>query len=164
MDIDERNIDYVKLEKSAKRCMRISAMAVLATIFLPITVLTLILLDLNAVGITILALVWAIAIAYVIAVPHVRYERYRYCIDEEAIRVRQGFIWITEQIVPIERLHKIRVSQGPVDRIFKISKVCVTTAGGDVTIKFLKDERAAEVAEALKKKINDIAAKERESR
>ncbi len=164
MDIDEKNINYVKLEKNAKRCMRISAMAVLATVCLPITVLALILFDMNAVGTTILVLVWALAIAYVIAVPHVRYERYRYCIDEEAIRVRQGFIWITEQIVPIERLHKIRISQGPVDRIFKISRVCVTTAGGDVTIKFLKDEKAAEIAEALKKKINDIAAMERESR
>lgn len=164
MDIDERNINYVKLEKNAKRCMRISAVTVLAIICLPSTLLALFLFDMNAAGITVLVLLWLFAAAYVIAVPHVRYERYRYCIDEEAIRVRHGIFWVTEEIVPIERLHKISLSQGPVDRIFKISKVQVTTAGGDVTIKFLKDEKAAEIAEALKKKINDIASGERENR
>ena len=59
-------------------------------------------------------------------------------------------MWINEDIVPMERLHKIQVSQGPVARIFKLSTIKVTTAGGDVNIKFLKDDEAKQIAEALK--------------
>ena len=85
-------------------------------------------------------------IVYIVIAPKVRYERYRYCIDNEAIRVREGLFWISESIVPIERLHKIQVSQGPIARMFNLSTVCVTTAGGDVNIKFL-----AEIFFVLKK-------------
>ena len=61
----------------------------------------------------------------------------------------------------MERLHKLQVSQGPVDRMFGLSSVRVTTAGGDGVIKFLADEEAALIAEHLKDKINQIAAEER---
>ena len=64
----------------------------------------------------------------------------------------------------MERLHKIEVSQGPFDRMFGLSTVRVTTAGGDVNIKFLKDNIAEEIAEMLKSKINDIVIAEREKR
>ena len=40
----------------------------------------------------------------------------------------------------------------------------VTTAGGDVTIAFLDTERAERIAEALKKRINEIVAEQREER
>ena len=73
----------------------------------------------------------------------------------------QLYDWGQEQIVPIERLHKIAKSQGPIARIFGLSTVEVTTAGGDVNIKFLTDEKADEISETLKKKINDMAVRER---
>ena len=45
--------------------------------------------------------------------------------------------------------------------MFNLAKVIVTTAGGDVTIRFLEDEKSEFIAEALKKKINEIAIKSR---
>lgn len=98
---------------------------------------------------------------YLIVSPKVRYERYRYSIIEDAIDVREGFIFIERSIVPIERLHKIAIEKGPIDRMFNLAKVIVTTAGGDVTIRFLEDEKSEFIAEALKKKINEIAIKSR---
>lgn len=156
------NIDYIRLEKKAQNCMRISAIIVLAIILIPATVIALWLFEAGFVGKICLGVSWALAIAYIVAAPKVRYERYRYCINDEAIRVREGLLWVSESIVPIERLHKIEVSQGPIARTFKLSTVCVTTAGGDVNIKFLQDEVAAEIAEKLKTKINSIAVAERE--
>lgn len=155
------NIDYIRLQKTAQHCMRISAIIVLAIILIPSTILSIWLLEVETIGKIVLGISWALAIAYIIAAPKVRYERYRYCIDEEAIRVREGLLWVSESIVPIERLHKIEISQGPIARIFKLSTVCVTTAGGDVKVKFLEDEVAAEIAEKLKNKINFIAQAER---
>ena len=48
--------------------------------------------------------------------------------------------------------------------MFGLSTIRVTTAGGDADIQFIPDETAAEIAETLKKKINDIALAEREKR
>lgn len=98
---------------------------------------------------------------YLIVSPKIRYERYRYSITEDAIDVREGFIFIERNIVPIERLHKIAIEKGPIDRMFKLSKVIVTTAGGDVTIRFLEDEKSEFIADTLKKKINEVAIESR---
>ena len=155
------NIDYIRLKKTAQNCMRISAIILLAIILIPATILSILVLEVGTLGKIILGINWALALLYIIVAPKVRYERYRYCIDDEAIRVREGLLWVSESIVPIERLHKIEISQGPIARIFKLSTVCVTTAGGDVKVKFLEDEVAAEIAEKLKNKINFIAQAER---
>ena len=100
-------------------------------------------------------------VLYLLISPKVRYERYRYSINEDSIDVKEGFIFIKRSIVPIERLHKIVIEKGPIDRIFKLGKVIVTTAGGDVVIRFLEDEKSELIAYALKKKINEIAIKSR---
>lgn len=152
----ERN--YIRAEKTAEKCMRISCTLWLVFIMAAATVIVLWPLEAPTFGIVILAVCWLLALLYIIAAPHVRYERYCYCIDEEAIRVRRGLFWVSESIVPIERLHKLEVSQGPVDRRFGLANVQVTTAGGDVSIQFLTIEKAEEIAETLKKKINTLAA------
>ena len=65
-------------------------------------------------------------------------------------------------IVPIERIHKIQTKKGPIDQIFRVAKVIVTTGGGDVTISFLEDERAEQIADSLRKRINEIVSEQRE--
>lgn len=100
-------------------------------------------------------------ILYMIVSPKVRYERYRYSITEDAIDVKEGFLFIERNIVPIERLHKIAIEKGPIDRMFNLSKVIVTTAGGDITIRFLEDDKAEFIADSLKNKINKIAIESR---
>ena len=94
---------------------------------------------------------------YLIVSPKVRYERYRYCITKDKIDVKEGFIFTERNIVPIERLHKIAIEKGPIYSIFGLSKVVVTTAGGDIDISFLEDDKADFIAESLKDKINEIS-------
>lgn len=95
-------------------------------------------------------------------VPPVRYARYRYILTEEELEVREGIIVITREIVPIERIHKIEVNAGPIDRAFGLAKVKAVTAGGEVTARFLENEKAEQIAETLKKRINQIASEDRE--
>ena len=52
--------------------------------------------------------------------------------------------------------------RGPIDRIFKVAKVVVTTAGGDVTLRFLEEEKAEQIAEYLEKRINQIVKEQRD--
>ena len=83
--------------------------------------------------------------------------RYRYSITDDCIDIKEGFLFIERNIVPIERLHKISIKKGPIDRMFNLSKVIVTTAGGDVTIRFLEDKKSHLISNSLKDKINKIA-------
>lgn len=94
--------------------------------------------------------------------PYFRFHRYRYCINDEYIDIREGYLFVERNIVPIERLHKMQTLRGPIDRIFKVAKVVVTTAGGDVTIRFLDEEKAERIAEGLGKRINRIVIEQRE--
>ena len=94
--------------------------------------------------------------------PYLRFHRYRYRIDEEFIDIREGYLFVTRDIVPIERLHKMQTVRGPIDTMFGVAKVKVTTAGGDVVIRFLEQERADRIAEGLGKYINRIVEKKRE--
>lgn len=96
-------------------------------------------------------------IIYLLISPKIRYERYRYSITDDCIDIKEGFLFIERNIVPIERLHKISIKKGPIDRMFNLSKVIVTTAGGDVTIRFLEDKKSHLISNSLKDKINKIA-------
>lgn len=102
------------------------------------------------------------AVVAMIVEPYFRYHRYRYCITEECIDVREGYLFVKRHIVPIERLHKLETSKGPIDQIFHVAKVTVTTAGGDVTLRFLEEEKAEKIAESLQKRINEIVKEQRE--
>lgn len=94
--------------------------------------------------------------------PYFRFHRYRYQIDEEFIDIREGYLFVKREIVPIERLHKMETLRGPIDTMFGVAKVKVTTAGGDVVIRFLEQEKAEHIAEGLGKHINRIVEKQRE--
>ena len=64
---------------------------------------------------------------------------------------------VVETIVPIERLQKLSLETGPFDRMFGLTRVKLTTAGGDVDIRYLEIEKAEVIAESLKNKINKYA-------
>ena len=94
--------------------------------------------------------------------PWFRFHRYRYAINEECIDIKEGYLFVKRNIVPIERLHKLETLKGPIDQIFHVAKVKVTTAGGDVTIRFLDEEKAEKIAESLRNRINEIVKEQRE--
>ena len=105
-----------------------------------------------------------LTLADVLVSPYFRYHRYRYSINEECIDIREGYLFVERNIVPIERLHKLQTVKGPLDRFFRVAKVVVTTAGGDVTIRFLEEEKAEAIAESLRNRINQIVKEERNAK
>lgn len=158
---------YNKLNKKAIWCMFISNVVsiLVATLILSIVWIAVeenakgSIVDIIKIGVSVILIVELIV---TIISPKIRYERYRYNIDDEKIDIIEGFIFTERNIVPIKRLHKISINQGPIDRIFELSKVIVTTAGGDVVIRFLELKKAEEIAENLKNKINNYVLSEKE--
>lgn len=93
--------------------------------------------------------------------PFFRYCRYRYRISEECIDIVEGYLFVKRHIVPMERLHKLQTKKGPIDQMFGVAKVVVTTGGGDVTLSFLEEEKAEQIADSLRKRINEIVEEQR---
>ncbi|MFR4319023.1 MAG: PH domain-containing protein [Eubacterium sp.] len=150
---------YEKLSKNALANMYLGTITGIVIALAVIFLLEILLVIPNHIGI---AVILGIVLAVVLALnalisPIIRFYRYRYKIDDESIDIIEGYIFVTRSIVPINRLHKLEIIQGPYDKICNVAKVNVTTAGGDVTIRFLETEKADKITESLKKKINEIA-------
>lgn len=114
------------------------------------------------IGTTISIVLGVLLIANAAISPYFRFHRYRYSIDDEFIDIYEGYIFVERNIVPLERLHKMQTLRGPIDRMFKVAKVVVTTAGGDVTLRFLDEEKADFIAESLGRRINQIVVEKRD--
>lgn len=157
---------YQKLTKNALKCMYMAtgvAMAILIAILMGVSFIFLDDADLFFISV-ILWILSALALLNAIISPFFRYHRYRYKIDDECIDIEEGYIFTSRDIVPIERLHKLNISRGPIDKICKVAKVEVTTAGGDVVIRFLDEERAKVITEGLMQRINEIVVEEKKEK
>ena len=95
----------------------------------------------------------AILVVYAIVEPEIMYRRYRYRIDDEKADLRQGIVFITHTMVPIERIHQVDVVRGPINRAFGLADVKVTTAGGAVTIEHLEEDVAEDIAGRLNQSV-----------
>lgn len=156
-------MEFQTLNKKAIGCMYAATLLGVAAV---IAALTLLMRQFSPFSYPVLSGAYALLLALLaidgIFSPPFRYRRYRYAINEECIDIKESYLWTEEHIVPIERLHQITMAQGSIDRAFSLTKVIVTTAGGEVTIRFLEYNDAQQIAESLKKKINQIALSKRQ--
>lgn len=153
-------MEYKKLNKNAEKCMYVSTATGILVIVIILFVLFFLFKGEISVEYTILsniillALVLALVL-YLVISPKIRYMRYRYLINEDRIDFIEGLFFVTRTIVPINRIHKIALQRGPIDNIFGLSKLIITTAGGDAIVRFLEIPVAEDIADKLKNKIND---------
>ena len=158
------NLDYKRVDPKAKNVMRVSSAIGSGLLIIAGVIAAAILVVSDTVAKIILiipALIAVLAIIDIIVVPEIRYRRYKYYLDDEMLVVEEGLWFITRSIAPIERIHQIEVKRGPVDRMFNMGNVIVTTAGGVVKIAFLEDAVADEIAARLNARINSIVKAQR---
>jgi membrane protein YdbS with pleckstrin-like domain len=96
----------------------------------------------------ILGLLIVIAVYFILG-PQIFFMRYRYRIDDEKAEIRRGVLVITHTLVPIERIHQVQVAKGPINRMFGLADVNITTAGGTAVLEYLDIETAESVASKL---------------
>lgn len=147
-------MQYSSLDKNARKVMFLTALIqadIFATVCL-IALLQFVSADIKvfaAIAVLVVALLW------VIVVPLLRFKRYRYLIAPDRIEVIEGVFWVKRTVVPIDRVHQISVSKGPLDNAFGVAKVQVMTAGSSAVLRFLSEEKANEIAEYLNQKVNE---------
>lgn len=91
------------------------------------------------------------ALAVTLAMPQWRYRVHRWETTNEAVYTLAGWFWQEWRVAPMSRIQTVDTQRGPLQRLFGLSTVTVTTASaaGPLRIDGLDSERAAEVAEYL---------------
>ncbi|SEG84859.1 hypothetical protein SAMN05444920_105425 [Nonomuraea solani] len=86
-----------------------------------------------------------------VVAPRASYRVERWEVTGEAVYTRKGWLTHTWRVAPMSRIQRVDTARGPVQRLFGLSDVTVTTASsaGAVKIEALDHEVAAELAERL---------------
>ena len=95
-------------------------------------------------------------LVYFVVGPRIYYDRYRYMITADKVDVRYGIIVLRHILVPIERVHQVEVSRGPINNMLGLANVNITTAGGVATISYLEVDEAEKIVERLTELINSM--------
>ncbi|MET7860509.1 PH domain-containing protein [Streptomyces sp. NPDC005318] len=89
--------------------------------------------------------------ACAVLLPLWRFRTHRWEVTDEAVYVRTGVFRQEWRIAPMSRIQTVDTVRGPLEQLWKLASVTVTTASsrGAVTIGGLDHELAAELAERL---------------
>ncbi|MCV7282807.1 PH domain-containing protein [Mycolicibacterium flavescens] len=92
----------------------------------------------------------------VLVVPWWRYRVHRWDIDGQAVYTRTGWLTQERRIAPISRVQTVDTERGPLDRLFGLANVTVTTASSAGAVRIVALD--SEVADAIVARLTDIAA------
>ncbi|MEU6797860.1 PH domain-containing protein [Nonomuraea wenchangensis] len=90
-------------------------------------------------------------LALAVGAPRAYYRVERWEVTDDAVYTRKGWLTHTWQVAPMSRIQRIDTARGPVQRLFGLADVTVTTASsaGAITIAALDHRLAADLAERL---------------
>lgn len=87
---------------------------------------------------------------YVAVMPYWRYRVHRWEVTGEAVYSASGWLWQQWRVVPLSRVHTVDTLRGPLQQVFGLSGVSVTTASSSaVRIKGLDREVGDELVAYL---------------
>ncbi|EJZ05558.1 PH domain-containing protein [Mycolicibacterium vaccae] len=92
----------------------------------------------------------------VIVAPLWRYRVHRWDLDSTAVYTRSGWLVQERRIAPISRVQTVDTYRGPLDRMFGLSNVTVTTASSAGAVRIVALD--ADVADRVVARLTDIAA------
>ncbi|MCT4355059.1 PH domain-containing protein [Streptomyces sp. Je 1-79] len=83
--------------------------------------------------------------------PHWWFRVHRWEVTEDAVYVRTGVFWQEWRIAPMSRIQTVDTVRGPLEQLFRLATVTVTTASskGAIRVEGLDHELAADLAEKL---------------
>ncbi|WP_210085530.1 PH domain-containing protein [Mycobacterium sp. OAE908] len=95
-------------------------------------------------------------VMFVGVVPVWRYRVHRWDIDPKAVYTRTGWLVQEHRIAPISRVQTVDTERGPLDQLFGLANVTVTTASSAGAVRIVALD--FDVAERVVAQLTDIAA------
>lgn len=92
-----------------------------------------------------------VAVGGAVLGPPVLFRIHRWEVTDEAVYSRTGWLWQEWRAAPLSRVQTVDVERGPLQRLFGLATVTVTTASakGPVRIEALANEQAEQIAHRL---------------
>jgi membrane protein YdbS with pleckstrin-like domain len=85
----------------------------------------------------------------VVAIPELRWSRWRYEIRDEEIDLRHGTVTVTRTLIPMLRVQHVDTTRGPLDQLLGLATVVIHTAAGETTIPALDEEYAGRLRDRI---------------
>jgi uncharacterized protein len=95
-------------------------------------------------------------VVFVFVVPLWRYRVHRWDIDAKAVYTRTGWLVQERRIAPISRVQTVDTERGPLDQLFGLANVTVTTASSAGAVRIVALD--SDVADRVVAQLTDIAA------
>lgn len=95
-------------------------------------------------------------VVFVGVVPVWRYRVHRWDISPQAVFTRSGWLVQERRIAPVSRVQTVDTYRGPLDRLFGLANVTVTTASSAGAVRIVALD--SEVADRIVAQLTDIAA------
>jgi uncharacterized protein len=95
-------------------------------------------------------------VVFVVVVPLWRYRVHRWDIGPNAVYTRTGWLVQERRIAPISRVQTVDTYRGPLDRLFGLANVTVTTASSAGAVRIVALD--SDVADLVVAQLTDIAA------
>ncbi|HET7666153.1 MAG TPA: PH domain-containing protein [Mycobacterium sp.] len=95
-------------------------------------------------------------VVFVVVVPLWRYRVHRWDIDPKAVYTRTGWLVQERRIAPISRVQTVDTERGPLDQLFGLANVTVTTASSAGAVRIVALDAA--VADGIVAQLTDIAS------
>lgn len=95
-------------------------------------------------------------VVFVGVVPVWRYRVHRWDVDATAVYTRTGWLVQERRIAPISRVQTVDTERGPLDQLFGLANVTVTTASSAGAVRIVALD--SDVADQVVAQLTDIAA------
>jgi uncharacterized protein len=95
-------------------------------------------------------------VLFVVVVPLWRYRVHRWDVDPQAVYTRSGWLTQERRIAPISRVQTVDTERGPLDRLFGLATVTVTTASSAGAVRIAALD--ADIADRIVARLSDSAA------
>lgn len=153
-------IPETRIDEKAIKAWRLSALIFGLLCFVPAGVYVLISLQTNKFDPLVLILfVIPGLVLYLfigLAIPKLRWQRWRYEVNENAIDLLRGFVFKKRTVVPINRIQHVDTNQGPIYRKYGLSSVKISTAATTHEIPALDDETATDVRNKISHLVRQV--------
>jgi hypothetical protein len=92
-------------------------------------------------AVPILAVVAVVAVVHVVVMPQWRYRVHRWEVTDSAVYTQSGWINQERRIAPVARIQTVDTERGPIEQLFGLANVTVTTASAAGPLKIHGLER-----------------------
>ena len=150
------DLEYKMLAPASKRSMYVSHLIIVMAIITVAVFSGMFLMKYLAIASYLIYACAALLTIFFLVRPVLYHRFYRYVITDDRIDTRQGVLVRSHTVVPIERIHQVEVVRGPINGMFGLANVKITTAGGVAQIKFLEIPVAESIVDGLNEVINKI--------